>query len=66
MWVTMRLVARRPQQFEPQRLTELADRQTDLRGRIAADVTMVHSLKILMDLRQLAEDADTSSSQSSP
>ena len=54
------------QQSELQRLTELADRQTDLRGRIAADVTMVHSLKILMDLRQLAEDADTSSSQSSP
>ena len=54
------------QQSELQRLTELADRQTDLRGRIAADVTMVHSLKILTDLRQLAEDADTSSSQSSP
>ena len=54
------------QQSGLQRLTELADRQTDLRGRIAADVTMVHSLKILTDLRQLAEDADTSSSQSSP
>ena len=46
----------RQQQSELQRLTELADRQTDLRGRIAADVTMVHSLKILTDLRQLAED----------
>ena len=56
----------RQQQSGLQRLTELADRQTDLRGRIAADVTMVHSLKILTDLRQLAEDADTSSSQSSP
>lgn len=56
----------RQQQSGLLRLTELADRQTDLRGRIAADVTMVHSLKILTDLRQLAEDADTSSSQSSP
>ena len=56
----------RQQQSELQQLTDLADRQTDLRGRIAADVTMVHSLKILTDLRQLAEDADTSSSQSSP
>ena len=46
----------RQQQSELQRLTELADRQTDLRGRIAADVKMVHSLKILTDLRQLAED----------
>lgn len=46
----------RQQQSELQRLTELADRQTDLRGRISADVTMVHSLKILTDLRQLAED----------
>lgn len=51
-------------QSELQRLSGLADQQSDLRGRISADVTMVHSLKALTDLRQLAVDLETSSGES--
>lgn len=46
-----------PQQSQLHRLIQLADHQTDLRGRIAADVTMVHSLKLLKDLRSLESAA---------
>jgi hypothetical protein len=45
------------QQSQLHRLLQLADHQTDLRGRIVGDVTMVHSLKLLKDLRSLESDA---------
>ena len=51
------------QQNDLQRLTELADRQTDHRGRYAADVTMVHGLRTLQDIRSLATSIDNATSR---
>ena len=46
------------QQSDLQRLVRLSHRHTDVRGRTAADVSMVHSLEILTHLRDLNSDAD--------